>query len=175
MAEASDPSPPTGVTAALSAAVFVRRSEQILIIRRAVGEMSGTWFIPGGGMEPGETLRETAIRELHEETGLAPSGPLEMVGHALIPAYGVESLMAFYACPCDEGEVLLNEEHTRARWIDAHEYRERYFTDEILAGLEAADARAGRIVRGVRENVDRYLELRALHAAAARAAAELRE
>ena len=121
-----DSSAPARVTAALSAAVFVRRGDQILIIRRALGEMSGSWFIPGGGAEPGETLRETAVRELHEETGLVPSGPLEMVGHALIPAYGVESLIAFYACPCDEGEVVLNEEHTRARWIDAREYRERY-------------------------------------------------
>lgn len=28
------------------------------------------WITPGGGAEPGERVEETAIRELHEETGL---------------------------------------------------------------------------------------------------------
>ncbi|MEV8374641.1 NUDIX domain-containing protein [Kribbella sp. NPDC056861] len=31
---------------------------------------TGRWGIPGGAMELGETLEETAQRELHEETGL---------------------------------------------------------------------------------------------------------
>ncbi|MBN2548906.1 MAG: NUDIX hydrolase [Anaerolineales bacterium] len=37
------------------------------------------WGIPGGGMEPGEQLEETALRETHEETGLEV-GLLELFG-----------------------------------------------------------------------------------------------
>jgi 8-oxo-dGTP pyrophosphatase MutT (NUDIX family) len=33
---------------------------------------TGTWWeLPGGGMEPGETIAQTAVREIAEETGFA--------------------------------------------------------------------------------------------------------
>lgn len=39
-------------------------------------DFDSIWFTPGGGLEPGETTREAAARELKEETGLRlPIGP----------------------------------------------------------------------------------------------------
>ncbi|MBI4927460.1 MAG: NUDIX domain-containing protein [Anaerolineae bacterium] len=43
---------------------------RLLLLKRTD---NGTWVIPGGMMEPGETLEETARRETQEETGLLAS------------------------------------------------------------------------------------------------------
>ena len=50
-----------------AALLIVDGRRRLLMLRR--GD-SGRWGIPGGFMEPGETIEETARRELLEETGL---------------------------------------------------------------------------------------------------------
>ena len=52
----------------VSAGVVVLDREGRLLLQRRGDD--GTWCIPGGALEPGETLVETARRELREETGL---------------------------------------------------------------------------------------------------------
>jgi 8-oxo-dGTP diphosphatase len=158
---------------ALSAAVFVERDGEILLLKRAGGEMTGAWYIPGGAVDAGETVEEAARRELFEESGLAPTGPLTCVGVSHMEAYGLESLQVLYACDCAPGDVVLSDEHSAARWMDAATYRERYFSDEILARFESTDRRIWSMLGGIRAAIDAYVAWRALRDGAPSAPAKL--
>jgi 8-oxo-dGTP pyrophosphatase MutT (NUDIX family) len=49
----------------------------VLLLRDPDPEWGGYWYLPGGGIEEGETPEEAARREVYEETGLKVEvGPL---------------------------------------------------------------------------------------------------
>lgn len=48
----------------------VQCAGRILLIRRARAPGKGLWAVPGGFLEPRETVYQSALRELQEETGL---------------------------------------------------------------------------------------------------------
>ena len=50
--------------------VVVWRADRVLLIRRGKPPRAGQWSLPGGAQELGETVAETARREVLEETGL---------------------------------------------------------------------------------------------------------
>jgi 8-oxo-dGTP pyrophosphatase MutT (NUDIX family) len=56
-----------GTKVKIAVGVVIRdKEERILLEKRSD---NGLWGLPGGKVEPGETIEETAIREVKEETG----------------------------------------------------------------------------------------------------------
>jgi 8-oxo-dGTP pyrophosphatase MutT (NUDIX family) len=60
--------------------IVIDEQDSVLFIgRSATADRPARWFLPGGGIDPGETRRAAAARELFEETGLHV-GPGDLVG-----------------------------------------------------------------------------------------------
>jgi 8-oxo-dGTP diphosphatase len=115
----------------LAAGVYAMRGGQILMLERAAGMMIGFWSVPGGLVDPGENPRETAARELFEEAGITPTGPLWLVTIVPLKGYGMDLLSLRYAAWCDIGEVRLSHEHSGWRWFDPAAYRAMHLSDAV--------------------------------------------
>ncbi|WP_041833413.1 NUDIX domain-containing protein [Actinoplanes sp. N902-109] len=134
------------VLIAVSAHSILRDGDgRILLIQRSDDH---TWALPGGTMELGETLRECAIREVHEEAGLTahavtPFG-IYTQAHDLSPnPYGHTYQPIALMCRVDNWSGVLNR-----------------FTDESVdAGWFSPAAfppRTGRLVRRALDDLTAY-------------------
>jgi 8-oxo-dGTP diphosphatase len=57
-------------TPAVTVDALIERDGKILLIKRKNEPFSGSWALPGGFVEYGETVEEALHREIAEETGL---------------------------------------------------------------------------------------------------------
>ena len=46
------------------------KGNKVLLVKRATPPFMGMWSVVGGMMEVGETIEQTAVREVREETGI---------------------------------------------------------------------------------------------------------
>jgi 8-oxo-dGTP diphosphatase len=103
------------VDAAVMALVVVRLGEEVLLV---FDRWRREWELPGGGRDPGETLRETATRELAEETGITgtPLTCQALVEFALTNPVRGEQGAIFTAVVDTLPTLTVNEEIAAFRW-----------------------------------------------------------
>lgn len=95
--------------------------DRLLMVRRGHGAAAGTWAVPGGRVEPGETLAEAVVRELQEETGLEgicgrSIGMLEVLPDDERPEHFV--IVGFEVSILESAEPQAGDDAAEARWVD---------------------------------------------------------
>lgn len=122
------------------ALVVVRRGHRFLLTQEK--KYGSTWSIPGGRVEPGESLVTAAIREVHEETGV----PIRIDGVLRVEhspdADTARVRVLFVGTPIDDTppKTTPDEESLGAAWLTMEEIRaKRLRGAELCALLESVE------------------------------------
>jgi ADP-ribose pyrophosphatase YjhB (NUDIX family) len=111
----NDPAgPPANSLVPAASAIVVDHAGRILLHRRTDNAL---WSIPGGAMEIGEAIADTAVREVKEETGLEVE-PERVVGIYSNPRHVIEyadgevrqQFSICFACRLVGGQVAVSDE-----------------------------------------------------------------
>ena len=102
------------------------KGDQVLLVKRAKPPIRSEWSIPGGGQELGETTRETALRELKEETNIDACliGLVDVVDSIIRDDAGriqFHYTLADFAAEWVAGEAVPDDDVSDARWAQIAE------------------------------------------------------
>jgi ADP-ribose pyrophosphatase YjhB (NUDIX family) len=99
-----------------AASVALVRDGKVLLIKRAFAPYQHLWTLPGGRVEPGETIEQCAIREIAEEVGLTIRNPRPV----LVQPLGRDGTfrLAVFATRDFSGQLRASDEVAGHQWID---------------------------------------------------------
>ena len=102
------------------AGIVYTDGKQILLLKRADGDHSGSWGLPGGTTEPGELPIDTAIRECREECGHGEEGSRF---DQMNTKDGGFSWTSFFYAVQKPFSCRLSHEHSDWKWINLQELK----------------------------------------------------
>jgi 8-oxo-dGTP diphosphatase len=116
--------------------------DRVVLVKRAHPPIQGEWSIPGGVLEVGELVREAAVREAREETGLIVE-PGELLGVFDRVLRDAEKRVQYhyvlidFLCKPVGGELRAASDAAEVQW----------FTREELPALNLAEDTLGVILK----------------------------
>lgn len=122
-----------------AALVAVWRADSVLMV---FDRWRQGWELPGGRVEDGESPRQAAVRELLEESGQEPDGPLQFIGYAgfvLAPEPRAEYAALFAGRTTIVRDFQANEEIAAIRWWNLR--------DPLPGRVQPLDAYLARLTR----------------------------
>jgi mutator protein MutT len=109
--------------------------DRLLLVRRGRSPAAGSWSVPGGRVEAGETLAEAVTRELREETGLeGVCGP--MLGW--VERFDEDEhfvILDFEVTLVGDDQPVAGDDAAEAEWVELHAVAERALVDGLAEFL----------------------------------------
>src|SRR5207245_1718857 len=103
---------------------IILTGEGLLLQRRSDNRL---WGLPGGGVEPGESVTQALVREVREETGLEVV-PLRLIGVYSSPEHGqivtypdgnvIHYISTSFECRVVAGALACSHESLELGWFD---------------------------------------------------------
>lgn len=108
-----------------ASAIVLDNAGRILLHKRTD---NGLWSIPGGAMEPGESIAETAVREIREDTGIEARvdrllGVYSNPHHVIAYDDGEirQQFSVCFLCHTTGGKLTTSDESAESRFFDLTE------------------------------------------------------
>ncbi len=134
----------------VGAVLFDDLRQHVLLIQRGAPPAAGQWSVPGGLVDPGETLKQACIREAREETGLEviPCEVVKIVERLIDDDAGrleYHFVIVDYWAQVAGGSLQAGSDAQQAKWTPLDELEQL----SVTVGLKDAVERALAVAKGV--------------------------
>ncbi len=126
-------------TVQLAASVVVVDADgRVLLVQRGNEPGRGLWSVPGGRVEPGETLEQAAAREALEETGLYVAVGRELWSLRVAGGGDLVFEIHDFEATVVSGTLCAGDDAEDARWVAPDELESLPLTDDLAGHLRRA-------------------------------------
>ncbi|MGV8856185.1 MAG: NUDIX hydrolase [Devosia sp.] len=117
-----------------AASVALVRDGKVLLIKRAYAPYQHLWTLPGGRLEPDETIEQCAIREIAEEIGVTIRNPRPVMVQSL--GRDLAFRLAVFVTTDFTGKIIASDEVADHKWVEPTaliSFRTTSRLDDVLA------------------------------------------
>ncbi len=124
----------------VAVSAFIVKRNRILLLKRSENAdfLPGTWEVPGGTIEEGETIKQGVARETKEEAGLTII-PSELLGYfEYTDGKNRKSLNLNFLCKMEDESEIVNigeDEMSDFLWADEEKISTLPFTSDTMRDI----------------------------------------